>query len=101
MTVTVLEFDFPYSGPWGAEMAKSLESLAKDIAGEPDLLWKVWTENQANGRAGGVYLFADESSAEHYRAKHSERLASFGVRDIAVRSFSVNAALSAITKAPL
>ncbi len=100
MAMTVLQFDFPYAGPWGAEMAQRLEGLAQDIAAEQGLLWKIWIENQAEGTAGGIYLFADEAAAERYRAKHSERLAARGVRDIAVRAFNINAPLSSITRAP-
>ncbi|MBJ2151113.1 MULTISPECIES: monooxygenase [Paracoccaceae] len=101
MSVTLLQFDFPFTGPWGAGMTAAMEDLAQDIAGEPGLLWKIWTENQDSGRAGGVYLFASADAAEAYRVKHSARLAAFGITGIVAHAFAVNDALSAITRAPL
>ncbi len=101
MTLTLVQFDFPFAGPWGAEMAAALKDLAQDIAAEPDLVWKVWTENQAEGRAGGIYVFASPEAAAAYREKHSARLAAFGITDIRALSLEVNAALSKTTRAPL
>lgn len=97
----LLVIDFPWSGPWGAEMAGALNGLAADIAAEPGLVWKLWTENTATGRAGGIYLFRDEASREAYFAKHSARLAGFGITALAVQRFDVNAPLSAVTRAAL
>lgn len=101
MTTTLLQFDFPFDGPFGAGMTEALGGLAHDIAGEEGLIWKIWTENEAELRAGGIYLFADAASAERYRAKHEARLAGFGITGIVAKSFSVNGDLSAITRAPL
>lgn len=98
---TLLQFDFPYTGPWGAAMSAAMAELAQDIAGEDGLLWKIWTENEATGRAGGIYLFADAASAERYRDKHAARLQGFGVRDIVAHSFAVNQPLTQTTRGPL
>ncbi|PPJ47544.1 monooxygenase [Rhizobium sp. KAs_5_22] len=98
---TLLQFDFPFDGPFGAEMTAALSGLAHDIAAEDGLIWKIWTENEAEGRAGGIYLFADPLSAARYADKHKARLEGFGVTGIVARSFVVNADLSAITRAPL
>lgn len=98
---TLLQFDFPFNGPWGAGMTEALSGLARDIAGEDGLIWKIWTENPAESRAGGIYLFSDPASAERYAAKHTARLESFGITGIAARSFATNGELSAITRAPL
>lgn len=98
---TLLQFDFPFDGPFGAEMTAALSGLAHDIAGEDGLIWKIWTENEAERRAGGIYLFADPALAARYAAKHKARLEGFGVTGVVARSFTVNAELSAITRAPL
>lgn len=39
----LLQFDFPFRGPWGAALADAMKGLAADIAGEPGLIWKMWT----------------------------------------------------------
>ena len=96
----LLQFDFPFPGPFGAEMSAALGELAHSIAGEPGLLWKIWTENAAERLAGGIYLFADRASAEAYREMHSARLASFGIGDIRARLFDVNPDLTHITRGP-
>jgi hypothetical protein len=101
MAHTLLQFDFPFSGPWGADMTAAMEGLAQDIAAEPGLVWKVWTENRAEGRAGGIYVFDSAEAAAAYREKHSARLAEFGITGINALTFDVNPDLSAITRAPL
>ncbi len=97
----LVQFDFPYPGPFGEAMSAAMADLARDIAGEPGLLWKIWTENPETGEAGGIYLFADAASADAYIARHSARLQAFGVSGIRARSFAVNEALSRIDRAPL
>jgi hypothetical protein len=100
-TMKLLQIDFAYAGPFGAEMTRALGGLAADIAAEPGLAWKFWTENAATGEAGGVYLFDDEPSARAYAAKHTARLAAFGIGPVRARVFDVNADLSRVTRAPL
>jgi hypothetical protein len=95
---TILVFEFPSAGPFGAEAAEAYRGLAEDIAGEPGLRWKVWTEHQERGVAGGVYLFDTAADAERYTAFHTERLRGFGITDIDARSFETNDALSEITR---
>lgn len=97
----LLQVDFPFSGPWGATMDDEMAELADSIASEPGLIWKLWTENEAAGEAGGIYLFGDRSSAEAYLAMHSERLKRFGVPQVNAKIFAVNEALSRLSGAPL
>lgn len=97
----LLQVDFPYNGPWNEEMATAMRELAESIAKEPGLVWKIWTENKDSNRAGGVYLFTDEKSAQNYLAMHTQRLQSFGIAPVNAMIFEVNQALSLINKAPL
>src|SRR5690606_4590465 len=48
----ILQVDFPYAGPWGHEMTKVMDGLARSIADEPGLIWKIWTANETTGEAG-------------------------------------------------
>jgi hypothetical protein len=100
MAHTLVQFDFPFAGPWGGAMAEAMEGLAQDIAAEPGLVWKIWTENEAEGRAGGIYVFETRDAADAYRTKHAARLAAFGIGGIVAHTFDVNPSLSAITRAP-
>lgn len=97
----LLQVDFPFTGPWGDEMAGAMEALATSIAQEPGLLWKIWTENRETGEAGGVYLFADAASAKAYLEMHRARLLGFGIPEVRGKLFDVNVPLSQIDRAPL
>lgn len=98
---TLLQIDFPFAGPWSADLAAAMADMAKDIAGESGLLWKIWTESRATGRAGGIYLFADPASAQRYLEKHSARLKAFGIEGIVAHTFDVNETLTQVTRGPL
>jgi hypothetical protein len=100
-TMKLLQIDFSYRGPFGPEMTRALAGLADDIAREPGLEWKLWTENAATGEAGGVYLFADEGSARAYADKHTARLATFAGGPVRAKSSDVNSDLTRATRAPL
>jgi hypothetical protein len=96
----LLQFDFPFQGPFGAGMTQALDGLARSIAEEPGFLWKIWTENADEQLAGGIYLFDSAESAAAYAKKHSERLAGFGITGIRAKTFAINEGLSKITRAP-
>lgn len=96
----LVQVDFPYAGAFGSQMATELNELAQSITQEPGFLWKIWTENAADGVAGGIYLFADEASAKAYVEMHSARLKSFGIPEVRARIFDINETLSAITHSP-
>ena len=98
--LTVLIFDFPNSA-FGPERTEALKPLAEDIAGQHGLLWKIWTEEPAAGRAVGVYLFATRAAAEAYHAMHAQRLAARGVTGIEATYRGVNETLSLLDRAPL
>ena len=97
----LLQIDFSMQGPFKDEMSEAFKELAEDIATEDGLVWKVWTENENTKEAGGIYLFADEENAKRYLSKHTQRLESFGIKDINAKLFDVNVPLSLIDKAPL
>ncbi len=97
----LVQVDFPYNGPFGEEMNDAMQELAHDIAGEPGLIWKIWTESKALNMAGGIYLFDNEDDAKRYVQKHEARLASFGFENIRSLILQTNDALSRIDRAPL
>ncbi|KQM83104.1 YdhR family protein [Agromyces sp. Leaf222] len=91
-------FEFPLSeGPWGDDAVGVFTDLAAEISAEPGFRSKIWTEDPGRGVAGGVYVFDDAASAEAYVAKHTTRLAGFGITDIDARIIGVNEGLSALT----
>jgi hypothetical protein len=97
----VLQIDFPAQGPWADEMAGALRDLAETIAAAPGLRWKIWTESEADGRAGGIYVFDDDASAQRYLEEHTVRLRAFGIEDVRAVTFDVNEPLTAVTNGPV
>jgi len=82
-------------------MTEAMDPLARSIAEESGLIWKIWTANEATGEAGGIYLFKDMSSAEAYLAMHTARLKDFGIPHVNGKIFAVNEALSQINRGPV
>ena len=97
--LTALLFRFAFPRPWGKDLTEAVHELARDIAGEQGLVWKIWLENRETGHAGGFYLFEDAATARRYREKHELRLSAMGLGDVTVNVFSVNAELSVLTMA--
>jgi hypothetical protein len=97
----LVQFDFPYSGPFGEEMASALQELAESITKEPGFIWKIWTENSTTKEGGGIYLFRDEESASTYINKHTQRLEQFGIKEVRAKLFDVNLDLTSVTKGPV
>lgn len=97
----LLQMDFKMEAPWGEQMSKDFEDLAKDIATEEGLIWKIWTENEAEKEAGGIYLFDNEDDLNRYVKKHTARLSSFGINEVNSKVFNVNVPLTMIDRGKL
>lgn len=97
----ILQVDFEHQGPFGDELKEMLESLAQSINEEPGMIWKIWTESSSSQRAGGIYAFTDEDSAQQYLDKHTKRLALMEIKDITGLIFDINQSLSKINQAPI
>ena len=86
---------------FGSAFFDAMKELAEDIATENGLVYKLWTENEKTQEAGGIYVFDNLNDANRYLEKHTQRLTSFGFKDIKSKVFVINEALSTITKASL
>ncbi|UTJ06534.1 monooxygenase [Arcobacter roscoffensis] len=94
----LMQIDFPHEGPFGDELTAAMSDLAKDIANENGLIFKLWTENKDAKEAGGIYLFDNLDDAKKYLEKHTTRLESFGYTDIKSKIFEINEELSKLSK---
>lgn len=97
----LVQVNFPMQGPWGAEMAEAFRGLAESINAEPGFIWKVWIEDQSAGKSGGIYLFDTRENAQAYVTMHTERLAGFGITEVAATFSDVNEDLSRLNHAML
>ena len=96
----ILQMDFisppPPPGPArDAALAPLARSIAQDT---PGLVWKIWTEDAARGRAGGLYAFITREHAVAYQAMHTARVVARGATDIQAVLWDINAPLSIITR---
>ena len=96
MSNKLLQIHFTFHGPFGAEMSQQLVELVESINQEPGFIWKIWTENEANHEAGGIYLFQDQDTALAYVKKHTARLKHLGVEEVFFKIFDINEPLSKI-----
>lgn len=96
----VLQIDFPYTGPFGEEMAEMSRELAHSITEEPGFIWKIWTESSEANQGGGIYLFTDQPSAEAYLQKHAARLKEWGINEVNAKIFDINQELTHLTHGP-
>lgn len=97
----ILQINFKAHGPWGEQMSEKLSGLAKDIAAEEGLIWKIWIENEAKEEAGGIYLFENEEILDRYLQKHTARLSALGITEIEAKKFNVNVPLTEIDRGKL
>jgi len=97
----LLQVDFEYQGPMGAEMSNALVGLAESINKEKGLIWKIWTESESSKLGGGIYLFENEKSAQNYLEMHSNRLKDMGVSHVRGIIFDVNLPLTKINQGPV
>lgn len=98
---TLLQVDFDFPGPFGEELSAMLEKLAESINQEAGMIWKIWTENEKEKIAGGIYLFENKATAQNYLDMHSARLKEMGVENVRGHIFDVNGPLSSINKGPI
>lgn len=96
----IMYVDFPHNGPFGEELKKQLSELAESINQESGLIWKIWTENEKDKTAGGVYLFDTRENANVYLEMHSARLKEWGYSNIRGQIFETNKGLSNINSGP-
>ena len=97
----LLQVDFDFAGPFGEELSTTLAGLAESINQEAGIIWKIWTENEKEKLAGGIYLFKDEASAQAYLEMHTARLQEMGVKEVRGKMFDVNVPLSTINNGPV
>lgn len=69
----------------------------------PGLLWKIWIIDRTRGEAGGIYLFADETTCQSYiDGPVVAQLAEWPLwTDLSVKGFDYLPAPSAVTHAPV
>jgi hypothetical protein len=86
-----------------AEYRKICSSVAQPIADVPGLMWKVWTLNEQDGEAGGIYLFQDKQSLDAYLSGPIIRQIKSlpHLREISAKWFEAIPELTVVTRGPI
>ena len=77
--------------------------VARIIAGQPGLVWKIWLKNESAGEGGGWYLFDSQADADQYL--NGELVSKFRVNpafsEVSVKTFSIAEVPTRITRGPI
>ena len=102
MSARMLQLNFQFSVT-GAEYEAAVSPLAENFASLDGLLWKVWMINEAEGEAGGIYLFEDEGSLQAYLdgPLAAGVIGHPALSEFSVKRFDVMEAVTGITRGPI
>ncbi|MEM7134681.1 MAG: YdhR family protein [Chloroflexota bacterium] len=99
----ILEVDFTYDFETGEEYVAEVSPLADAYADVEGLVWKAWTHNEEEKRAGAVYLFVNpEARTAYLESELAAGIAAHpALSDFRIQEYSVMAAESMVTSAPV
>ncbi|GAA3576526.1 monooxygenase [Snuella lapsa] len=97
----IWDLHLKYDGPVTKEFMEGKSNLAKSIAKEEGVIWKIWTYEKDTNHYGSTYLFKNIEYLEKYKKMHIKRLHAIGITDITDHVFDIFENLSKINNAPL
>ncbi len=100
-TQKIWDLHMTYDGQITDEFLAETEDLARSIAEEPGIIWKIWTIEKDSNHFGSTYLFHDLEALETYKAMHVKRLEAIGINIVAEHVFDIMENVSRITNAPV
>lgn len=100
MPQRILQVNFRFSMS-RAEYIQACLPGAPQLAAVPGLLWKVWIMNEAEQEAGGIYLFADETSLQSFVVTLTGMLNAPGFSEVSIKPFDILEELTQITRGPI
>jgi hypothetical protein len=102
MAAKILQVNFKFNVP-KSDYEEAALSLAGQFAAVPGLRWKIWTMNEADNEAGGIYLFADAAALETYLSGPlaAQVKSHPALSDMSVKQFDVMTDATTITRGPV
>ena len=102
MAQQILQVNFKFNVE-REQYENTVAPMAQDFAEVPGCLWKVWLMNDTEKEAGGIYLFADETSIETFKGSPlvAAVLSHPALSDFNIKQFEVLETVSRVTRAPL
>lgn len=99
MSAKILQINYKINRP-RAEYERENLPYARPIADRPGLRWKVWIIKEAQGEAGGIYLFDDDAALQAFL--DGPIIAEMkGDPTLSIKPFDVIAELTTITRGPV
>ncbi len=98
----IMQLNFKFSVS-GSDYEQAVSQLASEFAAVPGLRWKIWMINEAEGEAGGIYLFEDEASVKAFLEGPlaAQVTGHPALSDFSVKQFDVMEKVTAITRGPV
>jgi len=102
MSAKILQISFKFNVS-RAEYEQAVSPLASKFADVDGLRWKIWTMNEEEKEAGGVYLFNDETSLKAFLdGPLAEQVTSHpALSEFSVKQFDTLDDISSITRGPI
>ncbi len=102
MSGRLLQLNFRF-GVSAADYEGAVAPLAEQYAAVPGLRWKIWIINEAEGEAGGIYLFDDEESLNALLdSPLTAQVAGHpALSEFSVKQFDVMEGVTATTRGPV
>ena len=95
-----LNFKFSFSG---SEYEQAVSPIADQFAAVDGLRWKIWMINEAEGEAGGIYMFEDEASLNALLEGPltAQVIGHPALSEFSVKQFDVMEKVTAVTRGPV
>jgi hypothetical protein len=102
MSGRILQLNFRFSVS-ASDYEGAVAPLAEQYAAVPGLRWKIWIINEAEGEAGGLYLFEDEDALNACLASPltAQVTAHPALSDFSVKQFDVMEEVTKTTRGPV
>ena len=102
MSAKILQVSFKFHVS-RREYEQAVSPLAGKFADVDGLRWKIWTMNEAEKEAGGVYLFKDEASLKAFlNGPLAAQVTSHpALSEFSVKHFDTLDDISAVTRGPI
>ena len=102
MSGRIMQLNFRFSVS-ATEYEQAVSPLADQFAAVPGLRWKIWMINEAEGEAGGIYLFENEASVQAFlEGQLAAQVTTHpALSDFSVKQFDIMEGVTAITRGPV
>jgi len=102
MSERLLQINFNFSVS-SDEYAQAANSLVNDFANLPGLIWKVWTLNEDQSEAGGIYMFESQTYLDEFLAGPLAKTVTThpALSNFSVKQFTIMEDLTEKTRGPV